>query len=332
MKFIFYIVITILAVASAIVAFNLSDSPATNSDPNKSSESVATVIKEFDIKTVNVLVAKVNIPIGATVDSSMVAVQPWPENLLSENFVLGDESGKEVVGKIVRSAISEREPFIKSKLANPNDPGFLAANLPAGRRAVTLATDTVSGVAGFIFPGDRVDILFVHNSSVTGSVNGNDGNNNRNTINTSEVLGTNVKVLAINVRSDGTDKAAPIPPSSITLDVSEELAQQIRLAEKNGTLSLSLRSINDNGQEFPVPTGLSDLSHLPESAPPAKTLVIRGPGTSGGRITSTDISSDIPAINGNVGATTVVRGTSSSGAPAVSVPVSQGQTGGISNK
>lgn len=294
MKFIFYSIIAVLAIVAGVVAFRLSDqgtpAPTVVQGAN---------VQEVSIKTSDVLVARVNIPLGTIIDNSMIDKQPWPENLVLNSFILGDNAGQEVIGKIARSAIQAHEPFMKSKLANPNDPGFLAAGLPVGMRAITIATDAVSGIAGFVFPGDRVDILFTHN--VSGASKGEIGGRPAN----AEVLGANVRVLAVNIREGDPSKPSAITPSSVTVEVSDELAQRVRLAEKNGTLSLALRSIHDDNQNYPNPTGLKDLSHVSVEEAPS-LMVVRGPGGVGGKITSSNIIGDIP--KDSTVETTVIRG------------------------
>ncbi len=282
MKFIVYLVVAVVAIIAGVIAFRLAEpEPQPQSVEANPAPVVAAVKTDLEIKTSDVLVAKSDIAVGTVIDQSMVERQPWPQNLLVDNFILGDNAGQEVVGKIVRSAISAREPFTKNKLANPNDPGFLAAALPVGMRAVTIATDAVAGVAGFVFPGDRVDLLFSHHVG--------DEKNTGGTPNAVEVLASNLKVLAVNVRDNNTSVPAGAP-SSLTVEASEELAQQIRLAEKNGVLSFSLRSIHDDKPGNAKPTALKDLSSLSVVSP--STLVVRGPGAAGGKITVIDSSEE----------------------------------------
>lgn len=283
MKFAFYSVIAVLAIVAGVVAFRFAD----QSVPPLPSQTVvqATSVKEINIATSDVLVARVNIPVGSVIDNSMIDKQPWPENLVMENFVLADQSGQGVVGKVARSAISAHEPFMKSKLANPNDPGFLAAALPVGMRAVTVATDAVAGIAGFVFPGDRVDLLFTHEASSS------EGQPRNGKPAIAEVLGSNIRVLAVNTRENDPSRPSSVSPNSATLEVSDMLAQQIRLAEKNGTLSFSLRSIHDDVPNYPNPTGLADLSQASEPS----LSVVRGPGGAGGKITSVSILSVSPS-------------------------------------
>jgi pilus assembly protein CpaB len=295
MKFVYYSIITVLAIVAAVLALRFSDSSVSNSTGQQA-------VAQVTIKTVNVLVASVDIPVGTTIDNSMLDKQPWPENLVVDGFILSnDDSGRDVVGKVSRSSIAAHEPFMRSKLANPNDPGFLAASLPVGMRAITVATDAVSGIAGFVFPGDRVDLLFTHTSeSILTPSNGKPS--------VTEVLGSNIRVLAINVRENDPSKPSTISPSSATLEVSDALAQQIRLAEKNGTLSFSLRSIHDDNPNFPEPTGLNDLTRDSEEVPILS--VVRGAGASGGNMTISSVLSKLPEGSEDKDSPVVVNGVS----------------------
>jgi pilus assembly protein CpaB len=147
---------------------------------------------------------------------------------------------------VARGAFSEREPFTESKLANPNDPSFLAATLGANMRAVTIATDAVSGIAGYVFPGDHVDVFITHNipseeknRQLKGFARGGDKPEY------TEILVPNARVLAVNVRPATNKELTVNTPTSITLEVDTDHAQALRLAEKVGTLSLALRPLKD---------------------------------------------------------------------------------------
>ena len=209
-----------------------------------------------DVTAVDVLVAREAIPVGSVLTEEMLDKQPWPGQLVLEGFITGNATDAGIVGKIVRSPIQAREPVVMSKLANMDDAGFLAATLGENMRAITLPTDAVTGVAGYVFPGDRVDVLFVHNLA--------DRSKNPSV---SEVLAQDVRVLAINTREVGASDAAASAasgggtPSSVTLEVTEEMGQKMRLAEKVGTLSLALRSIRDKANsEKPSPSYVGSLS------------------------------------------------------------------------
>jgi pilus assembly protein CpaB len=297
MRAIILIVITVVAILAGIVSLQLSK-PAPEPQPVASSPVVIQDnSRSENLKTANVLVAKVAIPVGTKLDESMVDIQPWPEHLLLEGFILSQGTGgSEVIGKVARSSIQAREPFFQSKLANENDPGFLAATLPAGKRAITIATDTVSGIAGYVFPGDRVDLVFTHNvfRDIDPKYPGSKPV-------VSEVLVPNARVLAVNLR-DATPPGTTPPsaaPTNVTLEVTDEDAQRVRLAEKIGTIALSLRSIKDDNLDLPNPTKITQLSHvsmgsnikavLPKVEGDASVLVIRGPGQSGGDISTSRV-------------------------------------------
>jgi pilus assembly protein CpaB len=327
MKFIFFSIIAVLALVASVVAFRITDS----SVPSAAGQGEAP-IKEINVKTIDVLMARNNIPVGTIITSSMIDKQPWPENLVLDNFVLGDKGGQDIIGTVARSSINAHEPFMKSKLANPNDPGFLAAGLPSGMRAISIATDTVTGIAGFIFPGDRVDILYTHDASAS-NASISEGKRSSGKPEITEVLGSNIRVLAINLREGDPTKPAPVAPTSITLEVSDSLAQLVRLAEKNGTLSFSLRSIHDDNTNTPAPSSMSDLSHSTD------LIIVRGPGSAGGRITETsalsgDINDSLATINaagGNNPAQSGVNAPAANPAMRTDVPVNNGVNNQINN-
>lgn len=292
MKFVFFSVIAVLALVAATLAFKYSDSAVAPAAAPQNNVIVRDA--SINVKTVDVLMAKQDISVGTIITAAMIEKQPWPENLVLDNFVMGDQGVQDVIQKVARSAIAKHEPLMKSKLANPNDPGFLAASLPVGMRAITVATDVVTGIAGFIFPGDRVDVLFTHEVMKS---NGADGQVMTGRPTSTEVLGSGIRVLAVNLREADPTKPSVVSPSSITLEVSDELAQKIRLAEKNGTLAFSLRSIHDDNNTPLPPSGLGDLTKYSG----VDMLVVRGPGTAGGKITSSNTSSsskedDVPAV------------------------------------
>lgn len=315
MKFVFFSIIAVLALVAAVVAFQYSDSavaPVSNNQNNVVQDSGVSV------GTVDIMMARVDIPVGTEITSSMIVRQPWPENLLLDNFVTGEQNGQEVIRMVARSTIMANEPLMRSKLAHPNDPGFLAAGLPLGMRAITVATDVVTGIAGFIFPGDRVDVLFTHEVMKGGSV---DGEVVTGKPTSTEVIGSAIRVLAVNLREADPTKPSTVVPSSITLEVTDELAQKIRLAEKNGTLAFSLRSIKDKDSSPIPPSGLSDLSKYSG----ADMMVVRGPGVGGGKITVSNAASggssgDVPnVVYGSSPAVEPVSGAASNVVPATAV-------------
>lgn len=225
-----------------------------------------------EIKGIPIYVAGAAIPIGSAVTQEMVTTQQWPENLMLPGFIKADkEASGKVIGMVTRGPFQQGEPIIESKLANPKDPNFLAGELPKGMRVVTIPLNEVDGVAGFVFPGDHVDLIYTHEiekwvTPPSAGV-GVDANSavQRQTTTVTETLLTNVKVLAVDQRpsnAGSTDsKGNLIVPKSASVMVSQSDAQRVRLAQKTGTVSLALRAIADKDSADPlVLTKNSDVS------------------------------------------------------------------------
>lgn len=202
------------------------------------------------VETANVYVAAKAIPIGSLIEENMLTVQPWPKHLLIDGFVVGAEEGKKVIGTVTRAPFQAMEPIIKAKLVNPEDPNFLAGDLPSGMRVITIATDEIAGVAGFIFPGDHVDVLVNHRifkEGITQKEIDEAKSEDEVTEDVSEALIVNTRVLAVDQRAQAglNEEGGVIIPKSVSLEVTPEDAQRIALARQLGKLNLALRSIKD---------------------------------------------------------------------------------------
>jgi pilus assembly protein CpaB len=221
-------------------------------------------------KTLNIYVAAKPISIGATITEDMVATQPWPEHLALEGFVMAD--GKtNVVGTVARGNFQQGEPLLNTKLANPNDPNFISGDLPKGMRVVTIALNETDGVAGFVYPGDHVDLIYTHDIDAWESAPSNSDDAASGPVSVkvkqtvSETLLSNAKVVAIDQRSSSVGavdrNGALVIPRSASIMVSQADAQRVRLATKTGSVSLALRALADKeSKETPVLVGPSDVS------------------------------------------------------------------------
>tara|TARA_B100001123_G_scaffold227300_3_gene255801 strand:+ start:1912 stop:2829 length:918 start_codon:yes stop_codon:yes gene_type:complete len=207
-----------------------------------------------ETQVVDVYVAARQIPIGTQITEEMLTTQPWPEHLQVPGFVTGPEEGRKLVGMITRAQFERDEPIVQSKLVNPEDPNFLANALPAGKRMVTIETDVVSAVGGFVFPGDRVDLLFTYDVDLE-ELSEDDDYEGMTSINATETLIYNIRVLATDQQATAgiNPDTGIVVPQSVSLEVSPEDAQKIRLAEELGTISLSLRSIKDKDSTDTIP-------------------------------------------------------------------------------
>src|SRR5215470_14029729 len=112
-----------------------------------------------------VLVASVDIPTGTFLKEDMVRWQKWPSDGLDPAFLVEGKADPKTVtssGAVVRRPIAAGLPITESYLVRPGDRGFLAAVLKPGLRAVSIAVNEISGLSGFVYPGDRVDLMLVH--------------------------------------------------------------------------------------------------------------------------------------------------------------------------
>ncbi|HLL31620.1 MAG TPA: Flp pilus assembly protein CpaB [Allosphingosinicella sp.] len=194
-----------------------------------------------------VLVATRALPVGTIIDAEAFRFQRWPEGLVQPAYYIKGKPGvrpADLVGTVVRNEITAGQPFTQGSLIKPGERGFLAAALGPGMRAVTVPVSATSGVAGFIFPGDRVDIVLTQ--EVAG---GGDGV----PLKVSETVMRNVRVLATDQRMSarGDDGKAVVQRfTMVTLEATPKIAEKIAVAQKIGDLSLSLRSIADNSAEL----------------------------------------------------------------------------------
>lgn len=282
MRFVLLLVTAVIAVVAGVAALKLSSK---NNPAAISASAPSAADPNSSVSTVEVLVARESIPVGTVIDDSMIEKQPWPSHLVLDGFITSTSKDASLAGKVTRASFQTREPFMRSKIANPNDPSFLAAALPEGMRAVTVAVDAISGVAGYIFPGDRVDVLLTHNVPQEMKERSGESNNSSQAANKpafSEVLVPSARVLAVNVRDplgkEPTTQSG-ITPTSITIEVDDEEAQKLRLAEKTGTISLSLRSLKDDPRRpAPVPTEAAKLTHADVVADINSIKITRGAG------------------------------------------------------
>lgn len=280
MRFGGLIVAIIFAAVMAIIVLRMSGGDA----PVASTPSAAP-----QVKTTNIYVAAQIIPVGATISEQMVTVQGWPENLMLSGFMRASE--KSPVGMIARAPFQAQEPILASKVSNPQDPNFLAGALPKGMRVLTIQTNEIEGLAGFVFPGDRVDILLTHDVEKWVTDPGVAGKPQAPRLVTdavTETLLTNVMVLAVDQRSSSgnavDEEGNLMVPQSVSLMVSPTDAQRLRLGAREGTLTLALRSLEDRESADPlIITGIGDISQYPDASATSTgmaggggVLVIRG--------------------------------------------------------
>jgi pilus assembly protein CpaB len=211
-----------------------------------------------------VLVATRSLPVGTIIDAEALRFQKWPEGLVQPAYYMKGKAGTnpaDLIGTVVRSEITAGQPITQGSLIKPGERGFLAAALGPGMRAVTVSVSTTSGVAGFVFPGDRVDIVLTQ--EVKGGGEGE-------SLKVSETIIQNARVLATDQRmsargEDGKPEVKTV--STVTLEATPKIAEKIAVAQTIGALSLSLRSIADNNAELERAIASGDVT-VPEGGDP----------------------------------------------------------------
>ncbi len=225
----------VIAAVTAVMAKNMfgqSGAPAAN----------ATVVVATGPE---VLVATRALPVGTIIEPDSFRYQPWPKELIQNAYYLkGVADPQTLAGTVVRNAVSAGQPVTQGSLVKPGDRGFLAAALGPGMRAVSITVSGEKGVSGFAFPGDRVDLIW--QQTITGE-NGGSG------LKTAETIVRNLRVLATDQRTNSEDEKgvrAVLPFATVTLEVTPRIAEKIAVAQSDGKLSLSLRSIADNAADL----------------------------------------------------------------------------------
>ena len=192
-----------------------------------------------------VLVAQRALPAGTIITADALNFQAWPKDMVQDAyFVEGEAEMPKLLGTVVRYPITAGQPLTQGALVKPGDRGFLAAALGPGMRAITITTSVKSGVAGFVFPGDHVDLM------LTQSVNSTDEGP---PLRATETILRNLRVLATDQSTESEvaeGKTVVHEFRSVTLEVTPRIAEKIQVAETIGTLSLALRSIADNQSEL----------------------------------------------------------------------------------
>jgi pilus assembly protein CpaB len=193
-----------------------------------------------------VLVATRAMPVGTIIDAEAIKFQPWPKELVENVYYLKGQPGAnaaDLIGTVVRTEMSAGQPLTQGSMIKPGDRGFLAAALGPGMRAVTVAVGTITGVAGFVFPGDRVDLI------LTQELAGGDGT----PLKVAETILRNVRVLAVDQRTYSLNaEGKPIvkKAANVTLEVTPKIAEKIQVAQMVGGITLALRSIADTTAEL----------------------------------------------------------------------------------
>ncbi len=193
------------------------------------------VVVKDTVQKANVLVVVKDIERGMKLAPEDFDWRPWPKKMVTENMLTKDSNPDAIEkysGKRTLARLYAGEPFFPKKALVAAKGGILAATLPKGMRAISVGISVTTAAGGFIKTDDRVDVLLtrkVGNRTLT------------------DVVLSNVRVLAIDQNNKNDDQAASSDIRTATLELEPRQAEILAKAESMGQLSLALRSLADLG-------------------------------------------------------------------------------------
>ena len=185
-------------------------------------------VREVEVATRHAVVAAKPLRMGDLLTTESVKLVDWPA---ATPLAGGFDNVEAVVGRGLIANVAENEPLMDTKVAPKEAGAGLPPSIPPGMRAMSIRVNEVIGVAGFVVPGTRVDVMVLMKQGQQEAM--------------ARVVVSNVQVLTAGTRYDQANNSAdakPIPSSVVTVLVSPEDAERIALAQNEGSLMLSLRN------------------------------------------------------------------------------------------
>jgi pilus assembly protein CpaB len=211
-----------------------------------------------------IVVAAAQLGLGVTLTEDNLAEIAWAATTLPEGaFATRHEMLKDG-RRVVLASLERNEPVLRGKITLPGQPGSLSSVLEDGKRAVTVRVDDVRGVAGFIRPNDRVDVVLIRT----------EGNSNGSSY--SDLILQQVKVLAVDQLTGERNEQATVA-KAVTLEVTAVEAQKVLLATNIGKLSLILRQAGPGSPEENRRVTERDLAAQAELPPPPQKKLAADP-------------------------------------------------------
>lgn len=192
-----------------------------------------------------IVVAKGDLRFGSEISRSAVREIPWPADSVPEGAFASIKDLLNDGERIALGPVETNEPILAAKITGPGQRATLSAIIDEGKRAVTVRVNDVNGVAGFVLPGDRVDVLMTQNSR--------DGRGS------STVILQGVRVLAVDQMADERAEE-PDVAKAVTIEVDTFAAQKVALAASLGELSLVLRRAGEATAHLTRSVTLGDLA------------------------------------------------------------------------
>ena len=270
-----FIVLALAVTAGAVFAFGTYNYVQKVSQPAQGGPAMPTQ---------PVVVAVNDLDVGAEIKPEDVKVIRWPKDSVPAQAM---SDPKDAIGRGVITPLIQNEPLLPSKLSSKEAGPGLPPAIPPGLRALSVRVNEVIGVAGYVLPGTRVDVLATVNPS------GNNGDV------TSKVVLTNVQVLASGTKIErDVEKGKPVPVSVVTLLVAPEESERLTLAATEGKIQLALRNPLD--KSIPSTPGIKPAGLL-GFASAAKQAAVRTKVASGQKVSS-------PVVEAPAATVEIIRG------------------------
>jgi pilus assembly protein CpaB len=209
-----------------------------------------------------IVVAAAPLGFGSQVTPENVKEIPWSANALPDGAFATKQELLSGGRRMALVSIAPNEPVLRARVTAPGQRAALSSMLDPGKRAVTVRVDDVRGVAGFIQPGDRVDVVLIRTEAESKLKEGY-----------SDVILQYAKVLAID-QITGERPEQPTIAKAVTLEVSSEEAQKILLATNVGRLTLMLRQPAEANAEPVHRVTENDLGGPPKPVAPPPVPVV----------------------------------------------------------
>lgn len=235
------IILGVAALAAVFAAFLVRAVASGSTTPV--SDTLSPVIQTVEVETQQekVLVAIEDIPIGTLLTPEHFSWANWPKDSVNPDYFTEEndiDAIETLTGSVVRVALYTDEPILPQKVVKKGETGFMAALLPAGKRATAVEISPESASAGFILPDDRVDIILTQQVEIPTDTGTED-----QTVTTTII--ENVRILAIDQTFSNVDGASTLTGSTATMELDPKQSEMMALAARTGTISLALRSVAD---------------------------------------------------------------------------------------
>ena len=240
-------------------------------------------VKTVTVPTKRVVIANTDLSLGSELRRDDLKAIDWPAGAVPEGAF---EDPAALLGRGLIASVVRNEPILPGKLASKEAGSGLPPIIPTGKRAVSVRVNEVIGVAGYVLPGTRVDVVATQSPT------------NRNEDMTSKVVLSNVEVLTAGTRLEhDTKDGKPMQVTVVTLVVTPDQAERLTLASTEGKIQLALRNPLD--LESPVTAGIKPGMLMGTVQPRTAPVVRRG---------TSQTSAPVPALVQPAPTVEIIRG------------------------